>query len=86
MMKIKSTDISLEELKKYMEASSYKDFLKHISPSVFEEVASGNNRQKVLETVLKVLTERDPRNATEGYAEKVVDAMQKVAKNLKKDK
>jgi hypothetical protein len=85
-MKTKNSNLTWEEIEKYLDKDTYKEFLKHISPSVFEEVKDEKNRPKVLKTVLKILRERDPQNATEEYAQKLIDSMQKIAKKILKQK
>lgn len=82
VMKTNNSDITWEEIEKYLDKDSYYEFLKHISPSVFKMAGNEQNRPKVTGIVLKVLQERDPQNATEEYAQKIVSAMQKVAKKF----
>lgn len=86
MMKSNSHDITWDEIEKYIDKDTYKNFLKHISLSVFETASKEQNRSKVVKIVLKVLQESNPQNATEEYAQKIVDAIQKVAKEVLKKK
>ena len=75
-----SQDISWEEIEKYIQKDSYQEFLKQIPPSVFKMALNEQDRPKVVKTILKVLKERAPQNATEAYAKKIADRMQAVAR------
>lgn len=86
VMKTNNSNTSWKDIEKYLDKDSYKEFLKHILPSVFEEVKNEKSRPKVIDTVLKILRERDPQNATEEYAQNLVDLMQKVARRMSKQK
>lgn len=75
-------EISWEEIQKYIHEDIYQDFLKQISPSIFKMALNENDRPKVIETILKVLRERDPPNATKEYAQKIVNRMQELARMI----
>lgn len=60
----------------------YKPFLKEIDPSVFKLVLDENKRPQVTESILVMLQNREPENATEEYAEEIVNLMQKVARKI----
>lgn len=47
---------------------------------------SRKDRSKVTKIILKVLQERDPQNASEAYAQKLVQQMQIVAKSVLAEK
>ena len=75
-------EITLEEIEKYLQGNNYKGFFKQIPPSIFKMAANEENTPMVMESVMEALLEHDPQNATEEYAQKLVDAMQKFAKKL----
>ena len=75
-------EITLEEIEKYLQGDNYKGFLKQIPLSIFKMAANEENTPMVIKSVMEALQEHDPQNATEEYAQKLVDAMQKVAKKV----
>jgi len=56
--------------------------LKKISPSTFKYILDESNYSKVIKSLLKTLKQTDPQNATEEYAEKMLSAMQEVARMI----
>jgi aspartate/glutamate racemase len=74
-----SKDISWENIQKYIHEDIYKDFLKQIKPAIFKMALNKKDRPKVIQSIMKVLKEKDPKNATEDYAKKIADKMQKLA-------
>ncbi len=72
-------DITLEDIEKYLQKDSYQKFLKQIPPSVFTMALNEQDKPKVIKIILQVLQDRDPQNATETYAQKMAEEMQKVA-------
>lgn len=77
-----SQNITWEEVEKYLENDSYKEFIKQIPPYIFNKVLKEGNRAEVTDTILKVLRERDPQNATEEYAQKIDNVMQLLAQKI----
>ena len=57
----------------------YKEFFKNLDTKIFELVLDENSKPKVVESVLKVLRERDPQNATNEHAEEIIELMKKIA-------
>ena len=57
----------------------YKEFFKNLDIKTFELVLDENSRPKVVESVLKMLGERDPQNATMENAEITVAYMRETA-------
>jgi len=60
----------------------YKEFFKNLDTKTFELVLDENSRPKVLESVLKMLSERDPENATQEDANEIIEVMQRVATKI----
>ena len=73
-------DISFGDIQKYIDKDAYQNFFKQISPSIFKMALNDKDWSKVIASIMKVLKERYPQNATEEYANKVADRMQELAK------
>jgi len=84
-MKIDDTtkDISWEEIQKYINNNeSYKGFFEQIPFSVYRMALKKEERPTVIKAVKKVLHKNDPANASEEYAQKIADRMQKLAMEI----
>jgi aspartate/glutamate racemase len=75
-----SKDISWEDIQKFIHGDIYQNFLKQIKPANFKMALNEKDRPKVIQSILKVLKEKDPKNATEDYAKKVADRMRELAR------
>jgi DNA-binding ferritin-like protein (Dps family) len=73
-------DISWKEIQKYIHEDIYQDFFKQIKPEIFKMALNEKDRPKVIQSILKVLKEKDPQNATEDFAKKVADRMRELAR------
>lgn len=77
---ISTKDISWEEIQQYIDKNdSYKGFFEQIPLSIYKMALNKKERSKVIKAVMNVLQENDPKNATDEYAQKIVDRMQKLA-------
>jgi aspartate/glutamate racemase len=81
-----SRDISWEDIQKYIHEDIYQDFLKQIKPAIFKMALNEKDRPNVIESILKVLKEKDPQSATKDYAEKVADRMKELARMVLEEK
>jgi DNA-binding ferritin-like protein (Dps family) len=79
-------DISWGDIQKYIDKDTYQNFFKQINPSIFKMALSEKNRPKVIQSILKVLKEKDPQNVSMDYAEKVADRMKELASMILKEK
>jgi len=75
-----SRDISWKDIQEYIHEDIYQDFLKQIKPAIFKMALNEKDRPKVIQSILKVLKEKDPQNATEDFARKVADRMRELAR------
>lgn len=71
--------VTWEQIDALISDDKYKSFLKEIDPSVFKLVLDESKRSQVTASILTMLQSREPENATEEYAEKIVGLMIKVA-------
>lgn len=78
--------VSWEEIEVLITDDKYKPSLQKVGPSIYNMVLEERNRPKVIESVLKMLRDKEPENATEEYAEKIVDLMQEVARKVLKER
>lgn len=72
--------VTWEQIEALIGEEKYKSFLKEIDPSVYKLVLDENKRPQVTASILTMLQSREPENATEEYAEEIVNLMIKVAK------
>ena len=78
--------VSWDEIVKLIKGAQYEHILKKIKPSTLKFVLDKKNADKVIKSLLKVLQNTDPENATPDYAQKLMEIMRKVAdKVLKND-
>ncbi len=71
--------ITWQDIEPLILDEKYKEFFKNIDPEAFKLVLDGNNRDQVVTSVLKMLMEKDPKNATREYAEEITELMKKTA-------
>lgn len=71
--------VTWEQIEALTSDDKYKSFLKEIDPSVYKLVLDETKRTQVTESILVMLQNREPANATEEYAGEIVNLMQKVA-------
>lgn len=76
-----SKQVTWNQIEALISDDKYKSFLKEINPSVYKMVLDENKRPQVTASILTMLQNREPENATEEYAEEVVKLMVKVAQN-----
>ncbi len=76
--------ISWEDIEPLIEDDKYKSFLRSIDPKTFKLVLDENSRPQVIESILEMLKNQEPENASREYAEKIVNLMQTVAEKIKK--
>lgn len=74
--------VSWEEIERLITDDIYKPSLQKIGPSLYKMVLEESNRPKIIESVLKMLRDKEPDNTTEEYAEKIVNLMQQVARTV----
>jgi hypothetical protein len=80
---ITSQDISWSEIQEYVNNhESYKAFMKQIPLSIYKMALDKKEKPKVLKAVMKILRENDSTNASEEYAQIIVERMQKLAKEI----
>jgi hypothetical protein len=79
-------DISWDDIQKYIDKDAYQNFFKQINPSIFKIALNDKDRPRVIEAILKVLKEKDPKNVSLDYAEKVADRMKELARMILKGK
>src|SRR3990167_986483 len=72
--------ITWKQIETLISDEKYKAFLQEIDPAVFKLVRDENKRPQVTASILTMLQSREPENATEEYAKKIVSLMVKVAK------
>ena len=74
--------ITWKQIEALVSEDKYKTFLREIDPSVFKLVLDESKKLQVTASILTMLQNREPENATEEYAEEVVKLMQKVAQKV----
>lgn len=77
--------VSWEEVIKLIKGEKYEQILKKIKPSTLRFVLDENNAHMVIKSLLKVLQNTDPDNATPEHAQKLIDIMRKIAENVLKN-
>lgn len=77
-----SKHVSWTDIDMLISDVGYKSFLKEIDPSVFTLVLDEDKRPQVTASILTMLQIREPENATQEYAEEIVNLMQKVAQKI----
>lgn len=75
--------VTWEQIEALISDDKYKSFLKEIDPSVFKLVLDESKRPQVTASILTMLQSREPENATEEYAEEIVNLMIKVAEKYR---
>ena len=70
---------------KVIKSEKYEHILKKIRPSTLRFVLDENNAHMVIKSLLKVLKNTDPDNATPEHAQKLIDIMRKIAENVLKN-
>ncbi len=79
--------VAWDEIVKLIKEVKYEQILKKIKPSTLRFVLDENNVHMVIKSLLKVLQNTDPNNATPEHAQKLIDIMRNVAdKVLKNDR
>lgn len=71
--------VSWEELIKHLQDEKNQLFFKKIDPVTFKFLLEDSNRPKVIQALLEVLKKTDPQNATQEYAESLIEVMKAVA-------
>lgn len=74
--------VTWAELTTLIEQEKNQQFLKKISPETFKFILEECNRPKIINSLLKTLKQTDPKNATKEYAEKILETMREVARNI----
>ncbi len=78
--------VSWEEVIKLIKGEKYEYIVKKIRPSTLKFVLEEINKPKIIQALIKALIETDPKNATEKYAESIVDSLQEVSRTILKQK
>lgn len=78
--------VSWEEVIKLIKGEKYEYIVKKIRPSTLKFVLEKINKPRVIQALIKALIETDPKNATEKYAESIVNCLQEVSRTILKQK
>jgi DNA topoisomerase VI subunit B len=73
--------VTWTELVTLIKQEKNQKFLKKISPETFKYILDEENHSQVIKSLLKILKQTDPKNATKEYAEVLIEVMKKV-KNI----
>lgn len=79
-------NITWQDIEPSILDEKYKEFFKNLDPEAFKQILDENSRQKVVESVLKMLQNTDPKNATTEYANELIEIMKRVANKIQEIK
>jgi len=71
-------NITWQDIEPLILDEKYKEFFKNLDPETFKLILDESSSQKVVESVLKMLRDTDPKNATQEYANGLIEIMKKV--------
>jgi guanine deaminase len=80
-----TNNITWQDIEPLILDDKYKEFFENLDTKTFELVLDEKSRPQVVESVIKMLGERDPENATQEYANEIIEVMGKVSKQIVKN-